>query len=91
MWGTEEQKRHFLPRFASGELRPVNLFETVHILIFPMLMLCLHKHSLGACPGMGQLMDPRGFIDTHVDVVVRGLMVRPEASAPAGKKTGKRA
>jgi TetR/AcrR family transcriptional regulator len=63
----------------SGELRQVNLFETVHVLIFPMLMLCLHKHSLGACAQMGPLMDPRSFISTHVDVVVRGLLVRPEA------------
>jgi len=79
----------------SGELRPVNLFETVHVLIFPMLMLCLHKHSLGACPGMGALMDPRSFIETHVDVVVRGLMVRPQVPetpetpktvAPRGRK-----
>ena len=62
----------------SGELRPVNLFEAVHVLIFPMLMLCLHKHSIGACAQMGPSMDPRSFIRTHVDMVVRGLLVRPE-------------
>jgi AcrR family transcriptional regulator len=66
----------------SGELRQVDLFEAVHVLIFPMLMLCLHKHSLGACSQMGPLMDPRSFIRTHVDVVVRGLLVRPEGSLP---------
>jgi TetR/AcrR family transcriptional regulator len=73
----------------TGELRPVNLFETVHVLIFPMLMLCLHKHSLGACAGMGPLMDPRSFIETHVDVVVRGLLVRP-AVAPAATPRSRR-
>ncbi len=62
---------------ASGELREVNLFEAVHVLIFPMLMLCLHKHSIGACAQAGASMDPMSFIRTHVDVVVRGLMVRP--------------
>ncbi|HEY0855799.1 MAG TPA: TetR/AcrR family transcriptional regulator [Albitalea sp.] len=66
-----------------GELRPVNVFEAVHVLIFPMLMLCLHKHSLGACSGMEPLMDPRSFIATHVDVVVRGLLVRAEEGAAA--------
>ena len=78
---------------ASGELRQVNIFETVHVLIFPMLMLCLHKHSLGACAGIGPIMDPPSFIETHVDVVVRGLLVREdvEAAEPAvARKGGKR-
>jgi TetR/AcrR family transcriptional regulator len=79
----------------SGELRPVNVFEAVHVLIFPMLMLCLHKHSLGTCAGMGPMMDAPSFIRTHVDVVVRGLLVRPDAVAapvaPARKKASKRA
>ncbi|HEV7913364.1 MAG TPA: TetR/AcrR family transcriptional regulator [Albitalea sp.] len=67
---------------ASGELRPVNLLDAVHVLIFPMLMMCLHKHSLGACADMSHMMDPHSFIRTHVDVVVRGLLVRPD-EAPA--------
>ena len=72
----------------SGELRQVNVFETVHVLIFPMLMLCLHKHSLGACSAMHETMDPRSFIATHVDVVVRGLLVRPQDAPP--KKPARR-
>jgi AcrR family transcriptional regulator len=79
----------------SGELRPVNVFEAVHVLIFPMLMLCLHKHSLGTCAGMGPMMDAPSFIRTHVDVVVRGLLVRPDTvAAPVAsgrKKASKRA
>jgi len=67
----------------SGELRPVNVFEAVHVLIFPMLMLCLHKHSLGACGSVGPQMDPHRFLATHVDVVMRGLLVRPADTAPA--------
>lgn len=70
----------------SGELREINLFETAHVLIFPMLMLCLHKHSLGACSQAQALMDPQSFIKTHVDVVVRGLLVRENAATvPASK------
>lgn len=64
----------------SGELRQINLFETAHVLIFPMLMLCLHKHSLGACSQAVALMDPQSFIKTHVDVVVQGLLVRENAA-----------
>ena len=71
-----------------GELRAVNAFETVHVLIFPMLMLCLHKHSLGVC-AIGPQMDPLSFIATHVDVVVRGLLLRPDDKpAPAGRRKG---
>ena len=63
---------------ANGELRPIpDMFETVHVLIFPMLMLCLHKHSLGVCGSVGPQMDPHHFLATHVDVVMRGLLVRP--------------
>ena len=66
----------------AGELRPCNLFETVHVLIFPMLMLCLHKHSLGACVADASRMDPRSFIGTHIDVIVNGLR-RPARRAAA--------
>jgi hypothetical protein len=69
---------------ATGELRPVDVFETVHVLMFPMLMLCLHKHSIGACAQVGPPMDPRSFIRTHVDVVVRGLLARN--AVPAARK-----
>ena len=66
----------------SGELRAVNLFEAVHVLIFPMLMLCLHKHSLGACQPDGKTpLDPKSFIATHVDVVTRGLLRPTEIAA----------
>ena len=65
----------------AGELRPVKLFETVHLLIFPTLMLCLHRHSIGPCHVPSRELDPHRFIDTHIDTVVNGLR-RPAASAP---------
>jgi len=64
----------------AGELRAVNLFEAVHLLIFPMLMMCLHRHSIGPCQVPGRQLDPHGFIDTHVDTVVNGLR-RPRRAA----------
>jgi TetR/AcrR family transcriptional regulator len=65
----------------AGELRPVNLFETVHLLIFPTLMLCLHRHSIGPCRVPSRELDPHRFIDTHIDTVVNGLR-GPPANAP---------
>lgn len=69
----------------AGELRRVNLFETVHVLIFPMLMLCLHRHSLGPCQVSMREVDPHKFIDIHIDIVVNG--VRQPAPAPATTTT----
>lgn len=73
---------------ASGELRPVNVFEAVHVLIFPMLMLCLHRHSLGPCAAVEPMIDPVSFLETHVDVVVRGLLATDDKAAkkPARKR-----
>jgi TetR/AcrR family transcriptional regulator len=68
---------------AGGELRPVNVPEVVDVLMFPLLMMCLHRHALGACAGAGAPMDAASFIRTQVDVVVHGLL-RPAAPAPAG-------
>jgi AcrR family transcriptional regulator len=74
----------------AGELRPINLFETVHLLIFPMLMMCLHRHSLGPCQVPIRELDPHRFIDTQVDVVVNGARrsepVAAAAPGPARKR-----
>jgi AcrR family transcriptional regulator len=69
----------------AGELRPVNLFETVHLLIFPMLMMCLHRHSLGPCHLPIRELDPRRFIDNHVDIIVNGAR-RPTPAVPARRR-----
>lgn len=57
----------------AGELRPVKQFEVVHLLIFPLLMMCLHRHSVGPCHLPSRELDPHSFIDTHIDTVVNGL------------------
>ncbi|MFN3415994.1 MAG: TetR/AcrR family transcriptional regulator [Caldimonas sp.] len=56
-----------------GEFRPVPLEDTAYALIFPMLMLCLHKHSVGACSGDIATQDPRAFILNHIDLMLHGL------------------
>ena len=65
---------------AAGEFRPVAIDAAVHSLVLPMVMLCLHKHSLGACGSVGPQMDPHRFLSTHVDVVMRGQQL-PQAFA----------
>jgi AcrR family transcriptional regulator len=46
--------------------------STVYSLVFPMVMLCLHKHSVGAC-APHQDLDPERFIRSHIQLVVAGL------------------
>jgi len=55
----------------SGEFRPTDVESVVHSLVLPMVMLCAHKHALGACTK--QQIDGERFIAEHVALVVRGL------------------
>ncbi|MFO1220922.1 MAG: TetR/AcrR family transcriptional regulator [Burkholderiaceae bacterium] len=57
----------------SGEFEPVNVTAAVHSLVLPMVMLCLHKHSLGACVPMLEAFDPIAFVRQHIDLVLHGL------------------
>ena len=62
----------------SGEFRRVDVDSAVHSLLLPMVMLCTHKHSLGACGGPGnQGLVAMKFIADHVDLVLRGLVAVP--------------
>jgi AcrR family transcriptional regulator len=60
---------------ASGEFRRVDVHSTVHSLVFPMIMLCVHKHGLAACSH--EPIDGHRFIAEHVALVVRGLRAPP--------------
>ena len=61
---------------AAGEFRAVNVEAAVHSLVLPMVMLCLHKHSLGVCSPVDSLLHPGDFIRQHIDLMLRGL--RPD-------------
>jgi AcrR family transcriptional regulator len=65
-----------------GEFRMVDVPAAVLSLLMPMVMLCIHKHSLGACALVHEWIDPPQFVREHVELVLRGL--RAEA-APARK------
>ena len=60
---------------ASGEFRKVDVESAVHSLLLPMVMLCTHKHALGACTH--HAIDAAKFIADHVDLVLRGLLKAP--------------
>lgn len=57
---------------ASGEFRTVDVESAVHSLLLPMVMLCTHKHALGACTQHS--IDAAKFIADHVELVLSGLL-----------------
>ncbi|MBI5257304.1 MAG: TetR/AcrR family transcriptional regulator [Burkholderiales bacterium] len=69
---------------AQGEFRPVDVSAAVHSLVLPLIMVCLHKHSLGACEAGAWPLDGHTFIRQHVDLVLDGLSCRtvPADNAP---------
>ena len=56
----------------SGEFRQIELEHTPHICAAPVLMLMLWRNSFDLC-GV-QKMDPDAYLETHTDLLVRGLI-----------------
>jgi len=59
-----------------GEFRPMPLHEVALALMAPLIFMAVHRHSFGACPVHGPDMDPTLVLNTHLDLVLRGLQVR---------------
>ena len=59
-----------------GEFRPMPLHEVAHALMAPVIFMAIHQHSFGAGPVRGPDVDPTLLLDTHLDLVLRGLEVR---------------
>ena len=64
-----------------GEFRPMPLHEVAHALIAPVIFMALHRHSFGCCPVHGGVeVDPAQMLETHLDLVLRGLEVRKKSA-----------
>jgi AcrR family transcriptional regulator len=74
---------------AAGEFRSVDVDAAVQSLVLPMVMLCVHKHSLGACAPIETLRDPRQFVHSHIDLMLNGL-ANPPPPPPAPPRKTKR-
>ena len=71
---------------ANGEFREVNVEAAVHSLVLPMVMLCVNKHSLGACVPVDALMQPEVFVRQHMELIITG-MLKPAGKAPSKART----
>jgi hypothetical protein len=66
---------------ASGEFRPLDPDLVVHSLILPLVMLCVHRHSLAPCVSPLSA-DAAQFIRHHVNLVVDGLQTGASGLPP---------
>ena len=65
----------------AGEFRPMPLHEVAHARMAPVIFMAIHRHSFGACPVHGGVEgDPTALLNTHLDLVLRGLEVRAPAA-----------
>lgn len=68
---------------ASGEFRPLPIHEVSLALIAPLIFMAVHRHSVGCCPVHGSAgMDPERLLRTQLELVLRGLQVRPDPPPP---------
>ena len=57
-----------------GEFEQVDIEHTVGSIIMPMILMCVHKHSLAECTLSGALADdPMGFVRAHMRLIFNGL------------------
>ncbi len=76
--------RRILQRgIARGEFQVADMEYALFSITAPMVYLIMMKHSLGACVPQDYPLDPQRYISSQVDVLLRGLIVRPVA----GKRT----
>jgi AcrR family transcriptional regulator len=76
----------------SGEFRAMPVHEVAHALIAPLIFMAVHRHSFGCCPVHGGVdVDPGVMLETHLDLVLRGLEVRARRSPPRMEPTRRQA
>ena len=69
---------------GHGEFRPFDVPAVVHSLVLPMVMLCVHKHSFGACSLHHVDFDASAFIRSHLELILQGLAMPPTPTARKG-------
>ena len=63
-----------------GEFHALDVPSAVHSLALPMVMLCVHKHTLGASDLPQPLpLDGRAFMRAHLQLLLNGMRAAPTA------------
>lgn len=62
---------------ARGEIRQLDTAIAARILIAPMIMIMIWKHSQGICPIEPNKLD--AYLEQYIDMATHGLLVKPAA------------
>ena len=73
----------------SGEFRPMNMEYAVYSLIAPMIFLLMWQHSLAPCCPANQQIEPVGFIDSQLLLLLGGMLAPDPHLSCAAKATTK--
>lgn len=65
---------------ASGEFRPIDTSHAINVVMAPMVMLMLWKHSFGAC-GLKEIA-PDDYLKCFTDLLLHGLLHPASAPSP---------
>lgn len=57
-----------------GEFRPLSMDYAIYSLIAPMIFVLMWKHSMAPCCASNETLDPIGFIDNQVDLLLHGML-----------------
>ena len=57
-----------------GEFRPLSMDYAIYSLIAPMIFVLMWKHSMTPCIPSSTPIDPIGFIDNQVDLLLHGML-----------------
>ena len=77
--GHDLLKRVLQRGIDRGEFRPMELEYAIYSLIAPMIFLLMWKHSMAPCCPPNQQIDPVGFLDSQVGLLLHGMLARPAA------------
>ncbi len=58
---------------ATGEFRQIDIVQSIRVIVAPILMLMMWKHSFGA-PCSFQPLSPQAYLNSFVDLFLHGLL-----------------
>jgi hypothetical protein len=72
----------------SGEFRPLDLDFATRLVLAPLMLLVVWRHSFDFCGG--SKLAPEAYIDAHLELVLNGLRRAPGTTLAANDAQGGR-
>ena len=68
-----------------GEFQVFDMEYATFSITAPMVVLIMMKHSLGVCMPKDYVLDPERYVNSQVETLLHGLLVRPEEDRDKAK------